>query len=251
MTLQHRNGGEITALTHVAHETYKGVASWHFIGDVKWSDGTESKGIEIGPNALCGEPAECRPLFEQLNAYLSEVGEWHDTRQKRDGRVYSWSPKEPRGKRALRRPLTLEGFRASGRDVEDLRTVADPSVADVYEVATPGRIYAGGLVIESNTASGETLYSLTIANQVFPATRDLASLERELFEYGLREQLFSVEDELIGEMDELIAELRDYCAAQGLPHEAADDLLAVHPLSADQREWLTKFCARWHEAVGR
>lgn len=101
MALTHRHGGTITAVTHVAHETHKGVASWFFIGSVKWDDGTESQATQIDPHAVCGEPAECGPLFEQLTTYLQDVGEWHDMKHKRDGRAYSWTPKEKEGKRAL------------------------------------------------------------------------------------------------------------------------------------------------------
>ena len=145
--------------------------------------------------------------------------------------------------------MTLDEFRKSGRSVDDLRTVDEPSVADAYEVKTPGRIYAGNLVIEESFGAAGGNWCLTIGN-ASRLSDDLADLERELFEYGLTEDadLFPP----TGKTEQaLIDELRDYCAAQRIPHEAADDLLACHPLTRSQRDWLTKFCARWHEAVGR
>lgn len=101
--MQHRNGGKITAITHIGHETYKGVANWFFVGDVKWSDGSESKAHQIHPGALCYENEADRkgvlePLLVKMNAYLGTAGDWHEQKSKRDGRVYSWTPKQPNGR---------------------------------------------------------------------------------------------------------------------------------------------------------
>jgi hypothetical protein len=101
MTLLHKHGGTITAITGIAHETYKGVADWHFIGDIEWQDGTKSRGRPIPPYCLCYETPEQKAEIERLmglmNAYLETQGEWHDQKSKRDGRVYSWTPKAPTG----------------------------------------------------------------------------------------------------------------------------------------------------------
>jgi len=99
--LMHRNGGTITALTHVAHGTYGGVASWFFIGNVEWQDGSKSENREIYPNHICGEPEEVNPLMAKLNQYLEDAGTWHDAKHKRDGRIYHWTPKAKQGRQAL------------------------------------------------------------------------------------------------------------------------------------------------------
>jgi len=97
--LMHRHGGDILAVAAIGHETYKGVADWFFVGDVKWADGTESKGHRIAPHALVYEAdnAEGRQLHLLLSDYLIRNGQWHDAKHKRDGRVYHWTPTEPNG----------------------------------------------------------------------------------------------------------------------------------------------------------
>lgn len=54
----------------------------------------------------------------------------------------------------------------------------------------------------------------------------------------------SVAPELLDEAA-LCAELESYCKAQGLPYSSADELAASDDVSAEQREWLRKFCDRW------
>lgn len=101
MSLQHRNGGEIVAVTHVAHETYKGVANWFFVGHVRWRDGSESKAAQIAPHAICCEDCDkeqLNGLMSKLNQYLNEAGSWHEPKHKRDGRMYSWTPKTTEGR---------------------------------------------------------------------------------------------------------------------------------------------------------
>ncbi len=94
--LFHRHGGTITAITHIGHNTHKKVADWFFVGDIKWQDGTESKGREISPTMLCHDDTEASKarvnrLLEQLNTYLRESGEWLDKpKHMRDGRVVNW-----------------------------------------------------------------------------------------------------------------------------------------------------------------
>ena len=99
--LEHKHGGTITALTHIGHQTHRGVADWFFVGDVEWHDGSKSKSIEIAPWALCGTPEEVAPHTRMLSEYLEREGKWHDTKSKRDGRVYSWIPDKPEGRVAL------------------------------------------------------------------------------------------------------------------------------------------------------
>ena len=100
--LAHAHGGVITAVASVGHETFKGVASWFFIGDIEWDDGTKSKASQIAPHALCHDgtaegAALCNALHSTLAAYLGRAGGWHDTKRKRDGRCYSWTPRNPKG----------------------------------------------------------------------------------------------------------------------------------------------------------
>lgn len=101
--LVHRHGGTITAITGVGHSTHRGVAEWFYYGNVTWDDGTAGDNRAISPLCLChdGTPeseAEVRRLNGVLNDYLLAAGHWHEQKSKRDGRVYSWTPKEPTGR---------------------------------------------------------------------------------------------------------------------------------------------------------
>jgi len=57
------------------------------------------------PYCLCYETpeqkAELDRLMAQLNEYLEAAGAWHDTKHKKDGRVYNWTPKKPEGRKPL------------------------------------------------------------------------------------------------------------------------------------------------------
>jgi hypothetical protein len=103
----HKSGGRVTTIHSVGHETYKGVATWHFVGDVTWSDGTASKNVEIAPWALCydsvhpGAREELNAVMEKMNSYLAEQGKWHNPKNKKDGRVVHWTPKLPQAAIAL------------------------------------------------------------------------------------------------------------------------------------------------------
>lgn len=46
-------------------------------------------------------------------------------------------------------------------------------------------------------------------------------------------------------LETLTAELRDFCAKEGLPQDSADELLSNPALTEPQRQWLTGFCERW------
>lgn len=106
--LRHRHGGRVIDISAIGHNTYKGVASWFFVGHVKWQDGTESPRCEIEPSALCciaadGEPGliECEAFHSGLNDYLREHGRWHDMKAHRDGRHYSWTPHQPKNEQPV------------------------------------------------------------------------------------------------------------------------------------------------------
>lgn len=86
----------------------------------------------------------------------------------------------PKKKRKQR--LTFAQFQASGRLVSDLRRVLPPS-DHCYEVRTPGRVYAGKLVIEDSQGCPEGKWILTIANDSRCSNR-LTALERRLYQWG-------------------------------------------------------------------
>lgn len=104
--LKHRHGGDIVKVVAVGHETHGGVAEWYFIGEVQWSDGTTSKDTQIAPFCLGHDStpegqALCNEMHGALAQYLGDVGEWHDQKRARDGRHYSWTPREKSGRRAI------------------------------------------------------------------------------------------------------------------------------------------------------
>jgi hypothetical protein len=104
--LQHRNGGRITAVHRIEHSSYKRVAEWFFVADIEWEDGGKTVEGPLPPWALCvveDSPearAEYATLTAKLNDYLADVGEWHDGRMV-NGMLVHWTPKEPKGSRAL------------------------------------------------------------------------------------------------------------------------------------------------------
>lgn len=85
-----------------------------------------------------------------------------------------------------RKPLTFEQFKASGRYVADL----SKALPEFYEASTPGRVYAGELVIERSRGCAEGGWMLTIENISRCANR-FRSLERDLYEWGRDEGLLS------------------------------------------------------------
>lgn len=100
--LQHRNGGKITHLYEVVHETWRGVASWWFRGRVEWHDGGVSDPAPIHPNAICTTDTpdsqfEVNAAMRALNEYLRTSGKWHAAKHKRDGRCYHWTPYASKG----------------------------------------------------------------------------------------------------------------------------------------------------------
>jgi len=98
--LSHKHGGKIVSVTAIAHETYRRVASWHYIGDVEWSDGSKSESTCIAPWAVCFDQKDDNAqreyglLSEKLARYLETYGKWHDLKHTKDGRVYAWTPND-------------------------------------------------------------------------------------------------------------------------------------------------------------
>lgn len=109
-----KSGGRITAIHSVAHSTYKGVASWYFLGDVSWTaeqnNGRAATLLnhEIPPYAVCYDGTneetkaaakeEVDKIMAELNAYLLDKGEWlKEPEHKKDGRVVNWKPKHATG----------------------------------------------------------------------------------------------------------------------------------------------------------
>ena len=105
MTLQTQSGGTIKRIKAVGHETFKGVADWFFIGDVAYEDGGPEVERQIPPFAVCcdsdEDKAELATIVARLSEYLRTAGKWHDQKETRDGRVYSWTPKQPKGQEPL------------------------------------------------------------------------------------------------------------------------------------------------------
>lgn len=85
--IEHKSGGKITRVTGFEHVIDKprdghSTDTWHFIGDVDWSDGDKSIGIELGPQVLCCDDPTHNPeltaLYAAMNEHLAEHGEWSD-----------------------------------------------------------------------------------------------------------------------------------------------------------------------------
>lgn len=81
--LQHKHGGDITAFHKVAHSTFKHVASWHYVCDVRWVDGTTSSNVEVAPHVVCYEHDNIAARQEYdavsiiLSDYLGNHGIWN------------------------------------------------------------------------------------------------------------------------------------------------------------------------------
>jgi hypothetical protein len=105
MTLRTQGTGTIKALKGIGHQTYKGVADWFFVADVTYDDGGENRDLQVAPYALSYESEADKPELDaamrKLNEYLDRNGEWHDDKRKRDGRIYCWTPKSPKGMEPL------------------------------------------------------------------------------------------------------------------------------------------------------
>lgn len=86
--------------------------------------------------------------------------------------------------------MTLDDFRASRHFCPDMR-LAVGDLSDPYfdeDEPCPAYIYEGQLVIDVDPYGG--LPSVTIGNDSHSG--ELAELEKELFEYGVREGIFSL-----------------------------------------------------------
>lgn len=104
--LLHKHGGRIVVLTAIEHSTYKGVADWEWRGVVQWDDGSVSNAAHIAPWAVLSDGSQdgddqARLMSERLVRYLERMGTWHDSKHTRDGRVYCWTPHQPKGREEL------------------------------------------------------------------------------------------------------------------------------------------------------
>jgi hypothetical protein len=101
--LMNKHGARITAIHSVAHDTFRGVADWFYVGDLEWKDGGKSLASEIPPWAVCFDHdnqaahAEYATISERMNEYLKTHGAWHDVKFMKDGRAVSWTPKQKKG----------------------------------------------------------------------------------------------------------------------------------------------------------
>lgn len=106
-TIYHRHGGVILNVRAIAHETYRGVATWHYLGDVEWDDGTKTENRQLMPHDLCidQDDEEAQRALENLSAqlamYLERHGNWHAPKHTRDGRVIHWTPHNKEGREEL------------------------------------------------------------------------------------------------------------------------------------------------------
>ena len=108
-----KDGARITAIHAVAHSTYKGVASWYFLGDLAWT-AEQNRGRaatllnhEIPPFAVCYDNTddatkeaakqEIDKIMAEMNEYLASKGKWHEPKHRKDGRMVSWTPKQKTG----------------------------------------------------------------------------------------------------------------------------------------------------------
>lgn len=80
--------------------------------------------------------------------------------------------------------MTLDEFRATGRDVQDVTKVHGWESFD----AAAGRVYHGDLVIEGTEAEG---WCLTVGGDT--KTGKLPALESELYDYGVLEGIVTAE----------------------------------------------------------
>lgn len=98
-----KSGAKVTAIHSAHHSTYKGVASWYFMGDLEFVQGEGLENREIAPYMLCADhdnpeaKAELERVLAVMNDHLLKHGEWHKTRFTKDGRAVSWTPKEKEG----------------------------------------------------------------------------------------------------------------------------------------------------------
>lgn len=105
-----KSGGRITAIHGVAHSTYKGVASWYFLGDVEWTAEENNgraatlKNHEIPPYSICYDSdheadgkAEVNAIMKEMNEYLASKGKWLKKAKYVGERVVHWTAKQPTG----------------------------------------------------------------------------------------------------------------------------------------------------------
>jgi hypothetical protein len=92
-------GARVTAIHSIAHETYKGVASWFFIGDLEFEKGKTLILEDIAPIQLCADldnpeaKAELDKALEAMNDHLLKHGRWLKKQKWVGERLVSWVPK--------------------------------------------------------------------------------------------------------------------------------------------------------------
>lgn len=90
--------------------------------------------------------------------------------------------------------MTFEQFQASRRHTADLEADLNMSIYDDPAIKCPGLIYSGNLYIEevcanwTEEAQKGGRYFLVIGNRDW-LTDDLELLERELYEFGVSEEI--------------------------------------------------------------
>lgn len=111
--LLHRNGGTITAINGIGHDTdEQGRAFYYFTANVQWWDGGISTALRTAPFAIViddqgrdpktGE-AEYVKISDALADYLRAKGEWHPLEGGR-----GWTPYYPRGLVAIDGPAWVK-----------------------------------------------------------------------------------------------------------------------------------------------
>lgn len=103
--LMHRHGGRITQITGIAHEAHADTkdtrpASYYFLADVEWFDGTRSNELKVPPFAIVLDEEnmaqaerEYTLVSDNLADYLRVKGEWCD-----DGKHRHWMPFYSKGR---------------------------------------------------------------------------------------------------------------------------------------------------------
>lgn len=107
--LFHKHGGRITAIHQVGHEMDGQAGIWFYIGDITLDGGKELRDAQIPSWALCYDSdnqaagmAEINAVAEQMDAYLSRNGKWHEPKRLRDGRHVHWTPKKKSGRAEIK-----------------------------------------------------------------------------------------------------------------------------------------------------
>jgi hypothetical protein len=124
--------------------------------------------------------------------------------------------------------LTIEQFRASGRNVADL----GPILSDDCFDGSPGRVYLSSFYI----CGTEGDWNLILERDEYQG--DLRDLEVRLYDWVVTQ---SGHDE--SERD-LVCELKMFCEQEKLPHLSACELIH-EDLTDEQRRYVSNYIIRW------